>query len=434
MWDINLGIDVKQYTKSVLFIAAYFIIWSVIIYAAGKGIIRENDNTRAVFMNRMTAQIEGSGSKEVTPFLNDFKDKDIASEINVYYVEDGNVPVRLGGHDNTYVYTLTDDTGAVTGFVEYVYESSSYVKMILLAELSSVVFLIPLIFTLIYLEKKILKPFRDFSEYPEKLSRGLVTESLPESRDRFFGRYVWGMNMLGNKLDSDRKEIDRLLYDRKKFISTLAHGIKTPVANIKLYSEAIQSGLYRGGEPDTRDSEIAGKISKNADEIAELVRGILEDPGAVRESFVPKISDFYLDDVKKRIKEAFDNRLRLSDIPYKIESAGNPMVQSDIEAIVRCVTQLMENAIKYGDGTGIRVNLYRQDDITYFSVINNGVTLGEDEIPFVFNCYYRGTNSSGKEGSGIGLYEARSVARGLGGDIMMKVENNMTEVIMYVPD
>ena len=424
----------KQYTKLVLLIAAYFIVWSVIVYAIGMRMIRENDNTRAVFMNRMTAQIKESGSTDVTPFLNDFKDKDVASAINVYYVKDGNNYDNLGGRNNTYVYVLTDDSGAVTGFVEYVYESSSFMKLIMLAEASSVVFLIPLIILLIYFDKKILKPFREFSEYPEKLSKGLVTDGIPETRNRFFGRYVWGMNMLGSKLDSDRKEIDRLLYDRKKFISVLAHGIKTPVANIKLYSEAIQSGLYRGGEPDPKDSEVAEKISKNADDIADLVRGILEDPGAVRESFVPKITSFYLMDVKKRIEEAFGNRLKLSDIPFSVNITGNPMVQSDIDAIVRCITQFMENAIKYGDGTGIRLNLYRQDDITYFSVINKGATLGEDEIPFVFNCYYRGTNSSDKEGSGIGLYEARAVARGLGGDIMMKTENNETEVVMYVPD
>lgn len=424
----------KQYTKLVLLIAAYFIVWSVIVYAIGMRMIRENDNTRAVFMNRMIAQIKESGSTDVTPFLNDFKDKDVASAINVYYVKDGNNYDNLGGCNNTYVYVLTDDSGAVTGFVEYVYESSSYMKLIMLAEASSVVFLIPLIILLIYFDKKILKPFREFSEYPEKLSKGLVTDGIPETRNRFFGRYVWGMNMLGSKLDSDRKEIDRLLYDRKKFISVLAHGIKTPVANIKLYSEAIQSGLYRGGEPDPKDSEVAEKISKNADDIADLVRGILEDPGAVRESFVPKVSSFYLMDVKKRIEEAFCNRLKLSDIPFSVNITGNPMVQSDIDAIVRCITQFMENAIKYGDGTGIRLNLYRQDDITYFSVINKGATLGEDEIPFVFNCYYRGTNSSDKEGSGIGLYEARAVARGLGGDIMMKTENNETEVVMYVPD
>ena len=58
--------DVKQYTKLGLFIVVYFIIWSLIVYAAGMSMIRESDNTRAVFMNRMTAQIEESGSMDVT--------------------------------------------------------------------------------------------------------------------------------------------------------------------------------------------------------------------------------------------------------------------------------------------------------------------------------------------------------------------------------
>ena len=92
----------------------------------------------------------------------------------------------------------------------------------------------------------------------------------------------------------------------------------------------------------------------------------------------------------------------------------------------------MENAIKYGDGTGITMKLYRQDDMTFISIRNNGATLSEREIPFVFNCYWRGSNSDGKEGSGIGLYEVRSIIRTLGGDVMMKVEDNTTEVLIYL--
>ena len=115
-----------------------------------------------------------------------------------------------------------------------------------------------------------------------------------------------------------------------------------------------------------------------------------------------------------------------------VELTGNPLVTSDIGMVIKCLTQLMENAIKYGDGTGIKVKLYRQDDVTFFSVINNGVTINKEEIPFLFNCYYRGSNSADEEGSGIGLYEARSVARSLGGDIIMNISGNKTEVLMYV--
>ena len=70
----------------------------------------------------------------------------------------------------------------------------------------------------------------------------------------------------------------------------------------------------------------------------------------------------------------------------------------------------------------------------FYSVINNGVTIDSREIPYVFNCYYRGSNSYNHEGSGIGLYEAKSIAKALGGDIIMKIWENTTEVLMYIPD
>ena len=238
--------------------------------------------------------------------------------------------------------------------------------------------------------------------------------------------------MLNDRLDADRKQIDRLMYDRKKFVSILAHGIKTPVANIKLYSEAIEAGLYRGGEPDPKDKEVAAKIGKNADDIAKLVSEILDDPGSLKSSYEPSIGTFYLADIKERITDDFANRLKMSSIPFTVEVSGNPLVNSDFEAIIRCVSQLMENAIKYGDGTGITMKLYRQDDLTFISVKNNGATLSEDEIPFVFNCYWRGSNSKDREGSGIGLYEARSIIKALGGDIMMRIDDNTTEVVIYI--
>ena len=442
MSDINSENDtsfgkkqIMKRTKYYIATAVYFILCAFAVIFAEIKLSQKTENNRVAFMNRMTKQIYETGSTDVSSFFSDFKKEDIPSEIHVYYSDTGSsLPMYFGNGNNTYIWTLKDPEGNVTGFVEYGFDPLSVSKIILPVIMSVILFAIPLVLYFIYVDRSILRPFREFSEYPEKLSRGLTMDGVPETKNRMFGKYVWGMNMLNDKLDSDRKEIDRLLYDRKKFISTLAHGIKTPVANIKLYSEAIETGLYRGGNPDSKDSEIARKISRNADEIAELVSGILNDPGALKNSISVKVEDFYLEDVRKRITEEFENRLKVACIPFEAEISGNPLVRSDIALITRCLTQLMENAIKYGDGTGIKIRLYRQDDITFFSVTNNGATLGDGEIPYVFNCYFRGSNAAGKEGSGIGLYEAKSVAKALGGDMMMKGHEKTTEVIMYVPD
>ena len=404
-----------------------------VIFFVRKKNSEEDHGSRITYMNRMTDYIMKTGKIDDAMDLSGFEKEDIASSIDIYrsYKD---VPDWVGGEDSTYIWSLRDYEGKISGYVKYTFKSDSADWMFLFAELSAFVFLIPLIGCWFMMEKRVLRPFREFSDYPEKLSKGLTREKLPETKSRMFGKYVWGMNMLSDKLEADKKEIDRLLYDRKKFISTLAHGIKTPVANIKLYSEAIVSGLYRGGIPDEKDSNIAEKISKNADNITVLVREILDDPGALKNSYNPKFERFYLDIIKDKLIEDFENRCVVNNTPFKVELSGNPLVTGDIGMVLDCMKQLMENAIKYGDGTGIKVKLYRQDDVTFYSVVNNGVTINKEEIPFIFNCYYRGSNSAGKEGSGIGLYEARSLARSLGGDIMMNIYGNTTEVLMYVPD
>ena len=429
----------KQKIGLIIALIIYFLLWTVAVWFAGLKLSDNIGQKRTVFMNRMSNQILLTGSTDTSEVAKDFKRSDVASGISVYYLDEEK---NLSGNDffnqsynnkNTYIWKMNDDNGELVGFVKYEFDNTVVISLLILAEVSSLAFLIPFIILVIYVQRNILKPFRVFSDYPDKLAKGITTDNIPESRNRLFGKYVWGMNMLNSKLESDRKQIDRLMYDRKQFVSTLAHGIKTPVANIKLYSEAIETGLYRGGTPDEKDGEIAKKIGKNADDIAKLVGDFLNDPGSLQSNFEPQISNFYLEDVKKRIVDDFDNRLRMKEIPFEVEISGNPMVAADFEAIIRCLNQLMENAIKYGDGTGITFKLYRQDDMFFFDVINRGVTISPEEVPLVFNCYFRGSNAQGKEGSGIGLYEAKAVAKSLGGDILMKTDSETTEVILYIP-
>lgn len=103
-----------------------------------------------------------------------------------------------------------------------------------------------------YVYLRILRPFHHFSEYPLRLSREEISQKLPETKSR-------------------------LLRERQVLLTTIAHGIKTPVVNIKLYASAIATGLYQpDGKVNEKDAKVAEKIDKNADEITALVRELLE--------------------------------------------------------------------------------------------------------------------------------------------------------------
>ena len=123
----------------------------------------------------------------------------------------------------------------------------------------------------------------------------------------------------------------------------------------------------------------------------------------------------------------------MEKIPFNIEAEGNPIIKSDYDGICRILRQLLDNAIKYGDGTGVTLKMEKSDDGDFFTVENNGTPLPDSEVSFVFNSMWRGSNSKDVKGNGIGLYESRLIARKLGGDIRMRTEENKTEVTLFLP-
>ncbi len=289
---------------------------------------------------------------------------------------------------------------------------------------------------IIYIHHKILKPFWKLSAYPERLSKGAFSEKLPETKNRYFGKFVWGVNMLGDKLLYDKKHIYKLNKERQTLLATIAHGIKTPISNIKLYADAIESGLYQtDGVPNEKDAEIAMKINKNADDVVVLVQEIIQKSMEGLVDFTPDVQSFYTTEIVEYIEEEYDNRLKMLRIPYEIHCSDKTLISSDKNGIIRIMSQLLENAIKYGDGTGIFVLIEKKEEGHYFTVRNNGDPVLKNEIPYLFNSFWRGSNAGTVEGSGIGLYEAKQIAMRLSGDVLarcMEDEGGM-EFVVYVP-
>ena len=322
----------------------------------------------------------------------------------------------------------------LAGFVEYEYKTSIYSKLLLLMNIALAIAAVIILIYGLWIRSRLILPFNDLSDYPERLSKGQLTEKLPEKKDKFFGRYVWSMNMLSDKLERDRQTIGKMSIERQKFVTTLVHGIKTPTASIKLLAEAIATGLYDPeGKINKKDAELAGKIQKNASDIEDLIEKVMEEGTTAVFEYDPEVEPFYREEIIKFIDKEYSNKLRMNRIPYNLKSEGNPIIKSDKDGIFRILRQLMDNAIKYGDGTGITLSLEKNEEGHFITVKNNGEPLPDTEVVFVFNSMWRGSNSSGVSGNGVGLYEARLIARKLGGDIRMKTGENCTEMVLFIP-
>ena len=93
---------------------------------------------------------------------------------------------------------------------------------------------------------------------------------------------------------------------------------------------------------------------------------------------------------------------------------------------------ILENAIKYGDGRFVNIKIDEEEDYKLIQISNSGCSLKDEELPHLFESFYRGSNAEKKEGSGLGLYIAKNLMHMMGGDVFAKIDNNNFVVVTVV--
>ena len=104
---------------------------------------------------------------------------------------------------------------------------------------------------------------------PYELSKGRLGTEVEESKDRYFGKFIWGMSMLRDTLKSSQAKNLKLEKEKKMMLLSVSHDIKTPLNSIKLYAKALEEGMY---ETKEEQKKVAKSIQKLSGEIEDFVR------------------------------------------------------------------------------------------------------------------------------------------------------------------
>lgn len=284
-------------------------------------------------------------------------------------------------------------------------------------------------FILWYLEKKVIRPFDNIRELPIELSKGNLTVPIPEEKSKYFGRFLWGMDMLREKLEDDRARELSLLKERKTLILSLSHDVKTPLSAIDLYTKALKNNLYQ--EEDKRMEAMEG-IEKNAAEIKEYVNAIVHASRNEIMSFKVQNGEVYLCSILGEITTYYQEKLKQNRTEFTMQKTENCLVYGDKDRIVEVLQNVMENAIKYGDGDRISITVDEEENCKLILVENTGCQLTEEELPQLFDSFYRGSNSAGVAGSGLGLYICKELMHQMDGEIFAKISGDTFGVTLVL--
>lgn len=270
---------------------------------------------------------------------------------------------------------------------------------------------------LLYIRQRILKPFHVISQMPYELAKGHLQVDVEENRGRFFGKFVWGISMLRDTLNESKGKALKLEKEKKLMLLSISHDIKIPLSAIKLYAKALRDEIYTTKEQ--RDNA-ASQIESHVWEIEEFVTKIVSTASEDILEIEVVNSEFYLRDYIDKVREIYEPKCRLVMMDFMIGRYENKLLKGDIDRAVEVMENLMENAMKYGDGQKITFTFYEEDYCQVIEVCNTGTPVEQKEIPHLFDSFYRGSNAQDKSGNGLGLYISRQIMLKMEGDIFVK--------------
>ncbi|MEZ9525396.1 ATP-binding protein [Enterovibrio norvegicus] len=199
-----------------------------------------------------------------------------------------------------------------------------------------------------------------------------------------------------------QKRMQRYMHDREKLFGSISHDLKTPITRLRLRAELI-------------DNEVqAAKINKDLDELEIMVKGALQ---TVKDTDIHEnVTNIDVLNILNSVAEVHNpQRQRVF-----IRGAQNLPFSCKPLAFKRCLTNLIDNSVKYGD----EVTVYVQDsekslDIT---LIDNGPGIPEEHLKKVFDPYFR--LHTDLHGTGLGLGIAKNIIRAHGGEIILSNRQN----------
>lgn len=279
-----------------------------------------------------------------------------------------------------------------------------------------------IIVVMLFIRQKILNPFDELKDVPYELSKGNLTIPMKENKSRFFGKFVWGVNLLRENMEQQKKRELDLQKEKKTLVLSISHDIKTPLSAIKLYAKALSKGLYK----DTKKQmEIFDNINAKADEIEDFVSEIIKASSEDFLNFEVSVSEFYLSQAVSKIVDYYSEKLGLIKTEFFVGEYSDCILKGDLDRFVEVLQNIIENAIKYGDGHSIEILFDREEDCRLIAVRNSGCTLSDAELPHIFDSFWRGSNVGSNNGSGLGLYICRHLMRKMDGDIFAEIEEGM---------
>lgn len=345
----------------------------------------------------------------------------------------------ISDFNTTYTDVAIPIKGKSTSYIVYIKDNKSNVK-----ELSSALFLIILqalligflisVFLSLLLARTIVKPIQNLTHAAERVADGDFTQNPTSDSKDEIGVLTNTFNNMATQLQTTLNDLKKSESMRREFVANVSHELRTPITSIRSYAET----LYDDEDmPKDTEKEFLGVIVNESDRMTNLVSDLLTlsrfDAGSYQFHFDTFSPDRSVKDIYTAM--ALEAKKRNQNLTIEIDDL--PRISGDKSRIEQVLINMVSNAIKYTpNGGNIAITAGSSDDEIWISVKDNGIGIPEEDVPKVFDRFYRVDKARSREsgGTGLGLSIANEIVNRHNGKLELSSKpGEGTEIIMRLP-
>jgi len=277
-----------------------------------------------------------------------------------------------------------------------------------------------------YLSHRILAPLSDMREAVTQFTLGDFTARVPvRKNDAEMADLSSAFNTMATAMEKGEEL-------RSGFIANVSHEMRTPMTSVLGYINGILDGTL----PQDSATRYLGVIRDEMNRLSRLVQRMLDITRLQSETFEvhPRPTD--LSELAAGILVSFETRINDKKLDVTVNLPDKAMCMADKDTIAQVCYNLMDNAIKFcKQGSRLELAVTERNDKVWLAVTNSGDEIEKNDLPFIFDRFYKTDPSRSKDplGLGLGLHLVKTIINAHREQVYAESENGLTTFSFSLP-
>ena len=288
--------------------------------------------------------------------------------------------------------------------------------------ISIIIVLTSIIIPIYIFIKREIKPIEEMTDATILMSKGDFSIRVENNQNNEIGELAKSFNYLADKLENNEKKSKMLDQMRRDYVANVSHELKTPVTTIRAVAEILNDDELK----DSIDKKkYYSMILRESIRLEVLIKDMLELSRLQSDNVALEKSYVSASDIINEVIEKFE--IMADDLDIDFITPKNldniPNIYTNRNRIVQVLIILLDNAFKFTKEEGIVcLETYSKDEYLEISVIDSGIGIDKEDIPFIFDRFYKVDKSHNLNSTGIGLSIAYEIIKRLNENIYVESE------------